>query len=144
MHVVLEYLNTCLDYKHGFESFGCCSTYSFASVRLRFRSFATTYIHHIYIYIYIYTIYIYTIYIYIYTHMHIYLSIYLSIYISIYLYIWYVYMIIYLICIYTIYIPYIYTTNTIYIGKFRYTPMINSKYKFETLVWWLMKGLARN
>ena len=31
--------------------------------------------------------------------------------------------------------------NTIYIGKFRYTPMINSKYKFETLVWRLMKGL---
>ena len=24
--------------------------------------------------------------------------------------------------------------NTIYVGKFRYTPMINSKYKFETLV----------
>ena len=32
---------------------------------------------------------------------------------------------------------------TIYIGKFRYTPMINSKNKFETLVWQLMKSLAR-
>ena len=30
--------------------------------------------------------------------------------------------------------------NTIYIGKFCYKPMINSKYKFETLVWQLMKG----
>ena len=34
--------------------------------------------------------------------------------------------------------------NTIYIGKFCYTPMINSKSKFETLVWRLMKSLARN
>ena len=25
--------------------------------------------------------------------------------------------------------------NTIYIGKFHYTPMINSQIKFETLVW---------
>ena len=31
----------------------------------------------------------------------------------------------------------------IYISKFRYTHMINSKNKFETLVWRLMKGLAR-
>ena len=34
--------------------------------------------------------------------------------------------------------------NTIYIGKFCYAPIINSKYKFETLVWQLIKGLARN
>ena len=36
--------------------------------------------------------------------------------------------------------------NTIYIGKFRYTPMITStqELKFETLVWRLMKGPARN
>ena len=33
--------------------------------------------------------------------------------------------------------------NTINIGKFRYTPMINSKNKFEMLVWRLMKDLAR-
>ena len=32
--------------------------------------------------------------------------------------------------------------TTIYIDKFRYIPMINSKYKFEMLVWRLMKGLA--
>ena len=38
------------------------------------------------------------------------------------------------------------SVNNIYqyidIGKFRYTPMHNSKYKFETLVWQLMKGLT--
>ena len=34
--------------------------------------------------------------------------------------------------------------NTTYINKFRYTPMINLKYKFETLVWRLMNGLAQN
>ena len=34
--------------------------------------------------------------------------------------------------------------NTIYISKFRYTPMINSQIKFEMLVWQLMKGLAQN
>ena len=34
--------------------------------------------------------------------------------------------------------------NTIYIGKFRYAPMITSEIQFETLVWRLMKGLARN
>ena len=34
--------------------------------------------------------------------------------------------------------------NTIYIGKFRYTPMINSKIEFETLVWRLIKDLARS
>ena len=34
--------------------------------------------------------------------------------------------------------------NTIYIGKFCYTPIINSKYKFETLVRRLMKGPAQN
>ena len=34
--------------------------------------------------------------------------------------------------------------NTIYIVKFSYAPMINSKLKFETLVWRLMNGLARN
>ena len=36
------------------------------------------------------------------------------------------------------------SNNTIYIDKFRYTAMINSKNKFEKLVWRLMKGLARN
>ena len=34
--------------------------------------------------------------------------------------------------------------NNIYIGKFRYTPMIDLQIKFETLVWRLMKDLARN
>ena len=34
--------------------------------------------------------------------------------------------------------------NTKYIGKFCYTPMINPQIKFEALVWWLIKGLARN
>ena len=34
--------------------------------------------------------------------------------------------------------------NTIYIGKFPYTHMINSKTKFKTFVWQLMKDLARN
>ena len=48
----------------------------------------------------------------------------------------YVYIYIY-ICIYI----YIYT---IYLDKFRYTRMINSKDKFETIVWRLMKDLARN
>ena len=32
----------------------------------------------------------------------------------------------------------------IYIGKFRYTPVINSQIKFERLMSRLMKGLARN
>ena len=57
--------------------------------------------------------------------------IYIYVYIYIYIYIY--------ICIY-IYI-YIYT---IYLDKFRYTRMINSKDKFETIVWRLMKDLARN
>ena len=34
--------------------------------------------------------------------------------------------------------------NIIYIGKFRYTPLINSENKFKRLVWRLMKGLATN
>ena len=34
--------------------------------------------------------------------------------------------------------------NTIYIDKYRYTPIITSQIKFETLVWQLMKGLAQN
>ena len=34
--------------------------------------------------------------------------------------------------------------KTIYIGKFRYAPMITSKIQFETLVWQLMKNLARH
>ena len=33
--------------------------------------------------------------------------------------------------------------STIYIGKFRYTSMINSTYKFETLVWRLNKRLPK-
>ena len=32
--------------------------------------------------------------------------------------------------------------NTICISKFHYTPMINSKYKFEMLVWRLMKIIS--
>ena len=38
----------------------------------------------------------------------------------------------------------VYKMNTIYIGKLRYTPMIHWKNKIETLVWRLMKDLARN
>ena len=33
--------------------------------------------------------------------------------------------------------------NIIDIEKFRYTPVINSKIKFETLAWGMMKGQAR-
>ena len=52
----------------------------------------------------------------------------------------YIYVYIY-ICIYIYIYIYIYT---IYLDKFRYTRMINSKDKFETIVWRLMKDLARN
>ena len=34
--------------------------------------------------------------------------------------------------------------NTIYLVKFHHTPMINSKKKFEIIVWRLMKGLSTN
>ena len=47
------------------------------------------------------------------------------------------------ICIYIYIYAYIYI-YTIYLDKFRYTRMINSKDKFETIVWRLMKDLARN
>ena len=46
----------------------------------------------------------------------------------------YIYVYIY-ICIYIYIYIYIYT---IYLDKFRYTRMINSKDKFETIVWRLM------
>ena len=52
----------------------------------------------------------------------------------------YIYVYIYIYAYTYIYI-YIYT---IYLDKFRYTRMINSKDKFETIVWRLMKDLARN
>ena len=51
------------------------------------------------------------------------------------------------ICIYIYIYAYIYIyiyIYTIYLDKFRYTRMINSKDKFETIVWRLMKDLARN
>ena len=34
--------------------------------------------------------------------------------------------------------------KAIYFGKFRFTPMIISQIKFETLVWRLIKDLAQN
>ena len=34
--------------------------------------------------------------------------------------------------------------KAIYFGKFRFTPMIISPIKFETLVWRLIKDLAQN
>ena len=39
---------------------------------------------------------------------------------------------------------FIYIYIYIYISKFRYTPMITSQLKFETVVWRLMKDLARS
>ena len=61
-----------------------------------------------------------------------------NIYIYIYIYIIYIYMFIYIWNRKTL--AQNVKMNTIYVGKFRYTPMINSKNKFETLVWRLMKG----